>query len=125
VRPWRDIVAACVHDPEGAGEYRRIYDESPIVVVGGPREAGRSMTMRMCYRPYMHNPAFPAALGGIRVPTLVVWGDDDKIIPVECGRLYAGAIPGARLEVIEGCGHWPHYEKPAELAEIVSKFLGA
>ncbi|HEU0075541.1 MAG TPA: alpha/beta hydrolase [Dehalococcoidia bacterium] len=125
VQPWRDIVAACVHNPEGAEEYRRIYDELPIVDFGGAREAGRSMTMRLCYRPYMHNPAFPAALGAVRTPTLVVWGSDDRIIPVECGRLYAGAIPGARIEVIEGCGHWPHYEKPAELAEVVAKFLGA
>jgi pimeloyl-ACP methyl ester carboxylesterase len=72
----------------------------------------------------MHNPAFPQALGAVRVPTLVVWGAEDRIIPVECGRLYADAIPGARLEVIDGCGHWPHYEKPDELAGVVSRFLG-
>jgi pimeloyl-ACP methyl ester carboxylesterase len=79
--------------------------------------------MRMCYKPYMYNPAFPAVLGGVRAPTLVVWGEDDRIIPVECGRVYEAAIPGARLEVIDGCGHWPHYEKPAELAETISRFL--
>jgi pimeloyl-ACP methyl ester carboxylesterase len=123
VRRWREVVESCVHDPESAAEYRRIYDASPIVDFGGPREAGRSMTMRMCYRPYMHDPAFPAALGAISVPTLVVWGADDRIFPVECGRMYQAAIAGARLEVIEGCGHWPHYEKPAELAEAVQRFL--
>jgi pimeloyl-ACP methyl ester carboxylesterase len=125
VRPWRDIVADCVCDPEGAEEYRRIYEADPIVDFGGKREAGRSMTMRMCYRPYMHNPAFPAALGAIRVPTLVVWGAEDRIIPLECGQLYEQGIPGAQLRVIERCGHWPHYEKPAELAETVLQFLGA
>ena len=125
VRPWRDIVASCVSDPDSAEEYRRIYEADPIVDFGGSREAGRSMSMRMCYRPYMHNPAFPAALGGVRTPTLIVWGAEDRIIPVECGRLFEQAIPGARLEVIEGCGHWPHYERPAELAETVLKFLGA
>ncbi len=124
VRPWRDIVASCVHDPERAEEFRRIYEASPIVDFGGPREAGRSMTMRMCYRPYMHNPAFPAALGGIRAPTLVVWGADDRIIPMECAHMYQESIRGAKMKVIEGCGHWPHYEKPDELAETVLRFLG-
>jgi pimeloyl-ACP methyl ester carboxylesterase len=123
VRRWRDVVESCVHDAESAEEYRRIYEESPIADFGGTREAGRSMTMRMCYKPYMYNPAFPAVLGGVRAPTLVVWGEDDRIIPVECGRMYEAAIPGARLEVIDGCGHWPHYEKPAELAETISRFL--
>jgi pimeloyl-ACP methyl ester carboxylesterase len=122
-RAWRDIVEACVDDPGTAEEFRRIYDASPIVDFGGTREAGRSMMTRMCYRPYMHNPAFPAALGAIRTPTLIVWGANDRIIPLECGQLYQQAIPGARLEVIDGCGHWPHYEKPEALAEIVRRFL--
>ena len=124
VQRWRDVVASCVHDAESAEEYRRIYEASPIADFGGSREAGRSMTMRMCYKPYMHNPAFPAALGGIRAPTLIVWGADDRLMPVECGRMYAEAIPGAQLQVIDGCGHWPHYEKPGELAEAIARFIG-
>jgi pimeloyl-ACP methyl ester carboxylesterase len=73
----------------------------------------------------MYSPALPALLRGVRSPTLIVWGAEDRIIPVECGRLYQQAMPGSRLEVIEGCGHWPHYEKPHELAEIVGRFLKA
>jgi pimeloyl-ACP methyl ester carboxylesterase len=123
IRPWSDVVEQCVNDPGTAGEFRRIYDESPVLTFGGHREAGRIMSTRMCYRPYMHNPAFPAALGGIRTPALIVWGANDRIIPVECGRLYQQAIPGAKLEIMDNCGHWPHYEKPAELAEIVRGVL--
>ena len=122
VRRWRDIVDECVHDT-GAEEFRRIYDASPVVDFGGPREAGRSMTMRMCFRPYMHSPHLEHALAGVRTPTLVVWGAEDRIIPVECGERYRDAIPGARLEVIADCGHWPHFEKPGQLADLVSKFI--
>ena len=122
VRRWRDVVDECVSDPD-AEEFRRIYDAAPVVDFGGHREPGRTMTMRMCYRPYMYSPAFPAALGGIRTPTLVVWGAEDRIIPVECGRLYEQAIPGAKLEVLDGCGHWPHYEQPGRLANVVASFL--
>jgi pimeloyl-ACP methyl ester carboxylesterase len=81
------------------------------------------MAMRMCYRPYMYSPALPALLGGVRTPTLIVWGAEDRVLPVECGQLYQAAMPGSKLEVMEECGHWPHYEKPRELAEIVERFL--
>ena len=124
LRRWRDVVDECVSDPN-AEEFRRIYDASPIVDFGGVREAGRSMTMRMCYRPYMHSPSLQHVLKGVRTPTLIVWGEEDRIIPVECGHLYQQAIPGARLEVIDGCGHWPHFEKPDLLADIVSRFINA
>jgi pimeloyl-ACP methyl ester carboxylesterase len=125
IRPWRDVVEACVAGPEGAEEYQRIYSAAPVQSYGGHREAGRSMAMRMCYRPYMYSPALPALLGGVRVPTLIVWGAEDRIIPEECGRLYQAAIPGSKLEVTQGCGHWPHYERPGELAGIVGRFLKA
>jgi pimeloyl-ACP methyl ester carboxylesterase len=122
VRRWQDVVEACVSDPE-AEEFQRIYSAAPVQTYGGSREAGRSMAMRMCYRPYMYDPALPALLGGVRAPTLIVWGAEDRVIPVECGRLYQAAMPGARLEIMEGCGHWPHYEKPRETADVVRRFL--
>jgi pimeloyl-ACP methyl ester carboxylesterase len=122
VRRWQDVVETCVSDPE-AEEYQRIYSAAPIQSYGGVREAGRSMAMRMCYRPYMYDPALPALLAGVRAPTLIVWGAEDRIIPVECGQLYQAAMPGSRVEIMEGCGHWPHYEKPRELAEIAGRFL--
>jgi pimeloyl-ACP methyl ester carboxylesterase len=52
-------------------------------------------------------------LQGVRVPTLVIHGQDDILVPVENGRLVAAAVPGARLLVLEGMGHdipkrvWP------------------
>ena len=122
IRPWREVIASCVSDP-GAEEYQRVYSAAPVLDYGGSREAGRSMSMRMCYRPYMYSPALPSVLAGVGAPSLIVWGGEDKLIPVECGRLFQAAIPGAGLQIIEGCGHWPHYEKPRELADIVSKFI--
>ncbi|HWC31100.1 MAG TPA: alpha/beta hydrolase, partial [Dehalococcoidia bacterium] len=123
IRPWREVVETSVNDPENAEEFQRIYTAAPVQNYGGHREAGRSMAMRMCYRPYMYSPALPALLGGVRTPTLIVWGAEDRVLPVECGQLYQAAMPGSKLEVMEECGHWPHYEKPRELAEIVERFL--
>jgi pimeloyl-ACP methyl ester carboxylesterase len=72
----------------------------------------------------MHDPSLPPLLERLReVPTLMVWGREDRIVPLECGELYRKAIAGARLEVIERCGHFPHLEKPAEFSRTLSGFL--
>lgn len=57
------------------------------------------------------------------LPTLIVWGDRDTIIPVEHAHAAHDAIPGSRLEIIEGAGHFPHVECPEEFAEILIDFL--
>ena len=58
-------------------------------------------------------------------PTLIVWGDQDRIIPVAHGHLAHQALPGSRLEIIEGAGHFPHVEQPGQLAEVVADFIRA
>ena len=59
------------------------------------------------------------------VPTLIVWGADDRIIPVEHGKRSAELMPGSRLEVVEGAGHFPHATHPDVLAELLTGFLAA
>jgi pimeloyl-ACP methyl ester carboxylesterase len=51
------------------------------------------------------SPSREVALGSLRVPTLVVHGDADRLVPLEGGRATASAIPGAHLEIVEGMGH--------------------
>ncbi|MDP9335876.1 MAG: alpha/beta fold hydrolase [Actinomycetota bacterium] len=57
------------------------------------------------------------------VPTLIVWGDNDSIIPVEQGRAAHEAIPGSRLEIFEGTGHFPHCEHPDQFCEALIDFM--
>lgn len=61
----------------------------------------------------------------IRHRTLVVHGNDDKLIPPSNGRALAEAIPGARLVMMNGVGHMPMIEAPDELARIVLAFLSS
>ncbi|HUC36306.1 MAG TPA: alpha/beta hydrolase [Acidimicrobiales bacterium] len=51
------------------------------------------------------SPSRQAALKSLKVPTLVIHGDADRLVPLEAGRATASAIPGARLEIVEGMGH--------------------
>ena len=57
------------------------------------------------------------------MPTLIVWGDHDRIIPVDHAYLAHEAIPNSRLEVMEGVGHYPHVEEPVRFVEILRDFL--
>jgi 2-hydroxy-6-oxonona-2,4-dienedioate hydrolase len=67
----------------------------------------------------------PDRMARIKAPTLVVWANKNPFGDVPEGEAIAAAIPGARLEVFTGCGHWPQHEK-AELYNPLSlAFLGA
>jgi pimeloyl-ACP methyl ester carboxylesterase len=57
------------------------------------------------------------------LPTMVVWGDEDRIIPVEHGYALHEARSGSRLEVLEGVGHFPHVERPSEVADLIDDFI--
>lgn len=57
------------------------------------------------------------------MPTLIVWGDRDEIIPVSHAYAAHEAIPGSRLEVMEGVGHFPHVEQPLAFTRILIDFM--
>ena len=59
----------------------------------------------------------------IRVPTLLIWGDHDRIVPLENGHRLSQDVPGARLEVVADCGHIPQEEQPDVLLKILLPFL--
>jgi pimeloyl-ACP methyl ester carboxylesterase len=58
-----------------------------------------------------------------RMPTMIVWGDRDTVIPVSHAYAAHDAITESRLEIIEGAGHFPHVEEPHRLVELLSDFM--
>jgi pimeloyl-ACP methyl ester carboxylesterase len=68
-----------------------------------------------------------SALGKIHVshglPTLLIWGEQDRIIPVAHGYAAHDAVPGSRLEVLAGVGHFPHVEAPTAVVGILDDFI--
>lgn len=65
----------------------------------------------------------PAEYGAITAPTLVLWTSDDPTADVSEGRRISEMIPGARFEVMCGCGHWPQYEDPKTFNRLHLDFL--
>jgi pimeloyl-ACP methyl ester carboxylesterase len=57
------------------------------------------------------------------IPTLVVWGDADAIIPSRHAHAAQDTLPASRLEIFEGVGHFPHCEDPDRFAKTLSKFI--
>ena len=80
----------------------------------------REMTARISWKPYMFDRSLPPLLGDMRVPTLLVWGSQDRIVPPVCGEQYARLLPDARLHVVEGGGHLLELEEPEALAALVA-----
>ncbi|MES1245758.1 MAG: alpha/beta hydrolase [Acidobacteriota bacterium] len=71
----------------------------------------------------LRTPPEPVRLESIQVPTLVVWGADDKVISVDAGRRAAGQFPNGELVVLERTGHIPMEERPEELLQAMLPFL--
>lgn len=59
------------------------------------------------------------------LPALLIWGDADAIIPVAHGQAAHEALPGSRLEILPGIGHFPHVESPDEVTAIIDEFIEA
>jgi pimeloyl-ACP methyl ester carboxylesterase len=60
-------------------------------------------------------------LAAIRCPTTVIWGRDDRVIPLEYGERLNAGIKGSQLIVIDGAGHTPQIDRPVEFANIINK----
>jgi len=69
-----------------------------------------------------HAPLLPGRISRIICPTLLVWGDTDRMIPVQYAKEY-NEIPDSELVVIKNCGHTPFVEKPMAFNKVVLKFL--
>jgi pimeloyl-ACP methyl ester carboxylesterase len=59
------------------------------------------------------------------LPTLLIWGDHDRIIPVAHAYAAHDAVAGSRLEVLKGVGHFPHAEAPMAVADILEDFIAS
>ncbi len=120
----RTYLNASVLDSKAVPEFASLYggEETP-----GQFEAwedARAESARLAWKPYMHNPSLGPLLEGVKgLPTLIVWGRDDAVVPLSAGQRYNQAITGSELTVLDGCGHRPEIEQTAQFVRIVRGFL--
>ena len=112
-------------DPKQMPEYQELFGEKPSKEAREIRTQNQETTVRYCWKPYMYDRSLPNLLPRLRIPTLIIWGRDDQIVPLECGERYRQAIPGARLEILAECGNCPPLEKPEAVSQLITSFLQA
>ena len=116
--PSEEVLRRTFSDPgRAAPDYSRL-DDDELNAVARDRQA----VALYGWRPYMHNPGLRQWLHRVRVPSLVVWGEDDGIVTPVYGRRLASALPDARFETIARAGHYPQIEQPDAVAAAIGRF---
>jgi pimeloyl-ACP methyl ester carboxylesterase len=113
-----EVDALAYFDPAaGKRDYKNL-PETVALTAARNREA----YARVAWSPYMHNPKLKLRLHRLDVPTLFLWGAADRILSEPYGRAFCAMIPGARFQVMERAGHYPHIERPDEFARAALEF---
>lgn len=86
------------------------------------RLTNQRMVAKLAWQPRWHDPQLQRWLYRIRIPTLILWGENDRLFPPAYGEAWHKAIAGSRLVVLPRCGHLPIQEKPEEFATLVGDF---
>ena len=111
-----------VHDP-GSPVAHALFPDTPPPERLETILRGREASARLLWNPAQQYRKLTSRLWRITAPTLVVWGREDRLIPLAYGEAYAHGIPGAKLVVLDRCGHLPPFEQPERFAEIALGFL--
>lgn len=122
----RTHLRATVADPEGTPAFATLYGGEMTPEQFEAFEDARTETARLGWEPFMYNPSLPYLLAGVEgLPTLLVWGDQDAIVPRGCIEAYQQAIPGSQAATIPGVGHRPEIEDAEVFVRTVTAFLAS
>jgi len=85
----------------------------------------QTTTAKLTWQPRGYNPHLYKWLHRVDVPTLLIWGADDRLYPKDYAAAYQRLIPGAKTAIIADCGHLPHVEQPRAFVAALQEFLDA
>ena len=120
----RAYLEASVYEPKTKREYEQLYGGSATAEQFENWEEARAEAARLAWQPYMYNPSLGPLLTGVTdVPTLLIWGQQDRIIPVSTATAYSNFVSQSKLVIFDNCGHRPEIEYPTEFLDEVHKFL--
>jgi len=115
----KEYLDIAYYDPAAGVRDYKLLPDAEVLAAARAREA----TARLAWNPFFHNPRLKSRLHRIRIPTLFLWGTHDRMLSESYGRAYCALIPGARFELIDCAGHFPHQEQPKVFAEKVLAFM--
>jgi pimeloyl-ACP methyl ester carboxylesterase len=130
-RPDVEVPDLFVMSPEQRAQ-AMFHDERLVAEIGAQRPTreqlerqlhDRAMLARLAWNPYLHDPQLPHWLHRARVPTLLVWGREDRFLPLALAETWQQHLPRARLAVVDRAGHLPQVEQAEATARLVTEFL--
>jgi pimeloyl-ACP methyl ester carboxylesterase len=113
----RQVAEASYHDPDRFG-----IDPGKLPPEALQAMAGNRAALTVYAGAAMLDPTLASRLSAITIPTLVLWGDSDRIADGDYGRAFASAIPGARFKLLDKTGHLPQIETPLQLLDAIWSF---
>jgi len=119
----QELAPMVFYDVTQVAERDKLFPLKPTPEEVELRDNSQMMAQLLGWKPYMYNPKLIHRLRRVTSPTLVVWGKQDRLVPLAHGEAYHKAIRGSELKVIDRCGHSPQLERPAEFVAIVEEFL--
>jgi pimeloyl-ACP methyl ester carboxylesterase len=121
----RSHLLATVTNPE-TPEFGKIYGGEMTPEQFELFEDARTETARLGWEPFMYNPSLGYLLEGVHdLPTLLIWGQQDMVVPRGCIEAYQKAMPGAHVAEMPGVGHRPEIENSPEFVRLVQAFLAS
>jgi len=84
----------------------------------------RSATAHLGWNPYLHDPKLPRRLHRATAPALILWGAQDRLLPVRHARRWAELLPCTQVAVIRDAGHLPLAEQPGVSLQAILTFCG-
>jgi len=119
-----DQLRATVLDPEATAEFAQLFGGNTPEAFSLMEEA-RAQTARLAWQPFMHNPSLGNLLEvADSLPTLLIWGKQDGIVPVSAANDYKRALKNSKLVVLDNCGHRPELEMLDRFVQETRNFLG-
>jgi pimeloyl-ACP methyl ester carboxylesterase len=115
--------ALSFHDTAQVLDYESLFPAARAPEERERQTVNREATTRYCWKPYAHDTLLPMLLGRIATPTLIIWGREDRIVPLECAEMFRAAIANSRVAIIDRCGHFPQFEQPGEFNRVLLEFL--
>ena len=106
-----DEAYAEVFGDEAAPELKELWDFS------------REMTARLTWKPWMFNRQLPHLISEVETPTLLLWGENDRVTPIGVAEVYDDSLPNSTLQVVDGAGHLVELENPQAAADAIHSFI--
>lgn len=102
------------------GSFEHVFGDEIDPAIKSLWDFSREMTARITWKPYMFSRRLAPMLKEITVPALVIWGENDRVVPLACARQFVDSLGNARLEVVPGGGHLVELEEPETIAQLIA-----